>query len=89
MDSKQCIFGIGPMPLPGQTVKLINIKLYAARLSILQVWLEVHPPTISMWYDKILSILPYERLSRAARNPGGFCQRVVHPLTILVVSGQQ
>ncbi len=63
MDPKQCIFGISPFSLSGQNVKLLNIMLYAARLSILQVWLDVHPPTISIWYDKLLSFLPYERLS--------------------------
>ena len=37
--------------------------LYAAFLAILQVWLDAHPPTISIWYNKLLSLLPYERLS--------------------------
>ena len=57
------MFGIGPMSLSCQNLNLLNIMLYAARLSILQVWLDVHPPTISIWYDKLLSFLPYERLS--------------------------
>ena len=63
MDPKQCIFGISPFSLSGQNVKLLNIMLYAARLSILHVWLDVHPPTISIWYDKLLSFPPNARLS--------------------------
>ena len=65
MDPTQCIFGISPFSfsLSAQNVKLLNIMLYAARLAILQVWLDVDPPTISIWYDKLLSVLPYEQLS--------------------------
>ena len=37
--------------------------LDAARLSIPQVWFDVHPPTISISYDKLLSFLPHEWLS--------------------------
>ena len=37
--------------------------LYAAHLSIPHVWLDAHPPVLSMWYDKLLSIVPYEKLS--------------------------
>ncbi len=63
MDPKQCILGINPLSLSGHTAKLLSIMLYAPRLSILHVWLDVNPPTLAMWYDKLLSIVPFERLS--------------------------
>ena len=42
---------------------ILGIALYAARLSILQKWLDDGPPDIKMWYEKLMSILPIERLS--------------------------
>ena len=66
MDPDQCSFGISPFSLSGQNVKLLNIMLCAAHLSILQVCLGVRPPTIFIWYNKLLSLLPYEWLSNVS-----------------------
>lgn len=39
----------------------MSIMLYAARLSILHVWIKEHSPTLTLWREKLLSLLPYER----------------------------
>lgn len=86
MDPKQCIFGISPFSLSGQTVKLLNIMLYAACLSVLHGLM--YTCLLSMWYDKLLSIVPYERLSHVLQ--GSLDEFVKIPLAcILVVSGLQ
>ena len=47
---------------------IIRIAQYAARLSILQKWLDEDPPDIKLWYEKLMSILPMERLSYVLRG---------------------
>lgn len=66
MDPKLCILGVSS--LSGQKAKLLSIMLYATRLSILHTWLDVNPPTLPMWHEKLLSIFPYERLSNVLQG---------------------
>lgn len=44
------------------------LELCAARLIILQNWLNKEPPNILTWYEKFMSILPLERLSYVLRG---------------------
>lgn len=58
LDPRLCILGVNNC-VP--ETKTTSIMLYAARLSILHVWIEQHPPTVTLWREKLLALLPYER----------------------------
>lgn len=53
--------------------KLIGILLYAARKSILKLWISKDTPSLDDWYKEVLRILPLERLTYTIHdNVDGF-----------------
>ena len=67
LDPYDCVLGLDSEYGTGDKY-ILRIALYAARLTILQKWLDEDPPDIKMWYDKLMSILPLERLSHVLRG---------------------
>ena len=47
---------------------LINVLLYAARLSVLAKWIDDNPPDTLQWLEKVLRLVPLERLSCVLRG---------------------
>ena len=48
--------------------QLVRALLYAARLSILSKWIDDSPPNEVLWYEKVLRLMPLERLSCVLRG---------------------
>ena len=63
-----CILGLVSEYEARLLIYFLGIALYAARLSVLQKWLDGDPPDITLWYEKLMSILPMERLSYVLRD---------------------
>lgn len=60
-------------------VRLFDILLYAARKSILQLWISNSAPSLSLWYQTILKLLPLERLTSELHSKLDYFLRILQP----------
>lgn len=65
-DLKLCSLGVSSMS--GSKGKIAKWRAVSGTLVQSHVWLDSHPPTLSLWYDELLSFLLSERLSNALRG---------------------
>lgn len=56
--------------LPSLKFKLLDKLLLLARKCILLRWIRDKPPTVTMWYKEIFSVLPHERISAVMKGNG-------------------
>ena len=69
LDPTHFILGADPnTPLTKGNQQLLRVLLYAARLSILHKWVEENPPNTLLWLEKVLRLMPLERLSCVLRG---------------------
>jgi len=74
LDPLQCILGLNPTSVEINRYKrILQILWYCARLTILQHWLDEDVPSVAMWLQNVLQLLPLERLTHVLQGDvGGF-----------------
>lgn len=66
--------------LPSLKFKLLDKLLLLARKCILLRWIRDKPPTVTMWYKEIFSVLPHERISAVMKGNGQLFLIIWKPL---------
>lgn len=68
------------LALPHNHYKLLDKLLLLARKCILLKWVKDTPPSVTIWYREIFSVLPHERISAVLRGNEGLFLKIWNPV---------
>lgn len=68
LSSIHCLLAADVDGADNNNNKLVKILLYVARKVILRLWIYDEAPSVTKWYETVLQILPFEKLTYTLRD---------------------